>query len=265
MCKRFVISTISFILIIIFFSPVYAVGEKMPISVRIAVIDTGIKTNRLDGEKIHEGKNYITDGPTQDLDGHGTRIASIILGADNGELKLTGSAPEAYLVPLVYSSKLPSGVPVCGGVDMIAQCVRDAIDIYGCQIICISSGIIYDDEILREAVLYAEEMGVVVVSAVGNDNIRAPERIYYPAAYETVIGVGSVNSDGEVSSFSQQNTGVDLYALGEDVMAVSIKNAKFYENVNGTSYAAAYIAGTVARLFMENPELTPAEVRNMLY
>lgn len=264
MPARLIAFIIAVILMISRLSVYPAVGEVSP--VKIAVVDTGINTNRLDGARIFEGKNYIiADGSTQDLDGHGTRIASIILGADNGKIKLTGSAPKAYLVPLVYASKLLSGVPVRGGADMIAQCIRDAVDIYDCRVICVSSGIVYDDVILREAVLYAEKKGAVVVSAAGNDNIRAPERIYYPAEYQTVISVGSVNADGEISSFSQRSGKVDLYALGEDVSAVSVKNAKFYETVSGTSYAAAYIAGKAANLFMKNPGITPAEVRDILY
>jgi subtilisin family serine protease len=41
-----------------------------------------------------------------------------------------------------------------------------------------------------------EGKNVVVISSVGNSNRETPEALYYPAAYPTVIGVGSVNKRG---------------------------------------------------------------------
>ena len=207
MLKRIIASILFLILTAVSVLPAWATGEKSTApSVRIAVIDTGIAVSRLDSSKVLEGKNYITGGSTTDLVGHGTRIASIILGADDGKVKLEGSAPEALLVPLVYSTKLPSGVPIAGGAEMIAECIRDAVDVYDCKIICVSSGVIENNTALEEAVIYADKMGTVVIAAVGNDNIRATERIFYPAAYETVISVGSVDSDMRISDFSQLST-----------------------------------------------------------
>jgi len=63
--------------------PLSAVGmteEYDGSGVMIAVIDTGISTKHLDVDQVHEGKNYVfPDDDTQDLVGHGTHIAGIIL------------------------------------------------------------------------------------------------------------------------------------------------------------------------------------------
>ena len=52
--------------------------------IKIALIDSGIRESdpRIDKDKILEGKNYVFEGAgTNDLLGHGTAIASIVLGA----------------------------------------------------------------------------------------------------------------------------------------------------------------------------------------
>lgn len=98
------------------------------------------------------------------------------------------------------------------------------------------------NEELKKAVNYAEEKGVLIVSACGNDG----GDIYYPAAYNTVIGVGSHNENFEPSDFSCSGNGIDLLFSGENVKAVSIKNANDYELVTGTSYSAALITSTAA-------------------
>jgi len=135
--------------------------------VRVALIDTGVSLKYIDETHVSDGTNYVfPDGSTDDLIGHGTAIAGIILGSER--LGLKGIAPGAEIVPLVYYSRHISGVPANGGVDAICNAIYDAVDIYGCRIINISSGVLYDDENLRAAIAYAEEKNAVVISAVGN-------------------------------------------------------------------------------------------------
>jgi minor extracellular protease Epr len=111
----------------------------------------------------------------------------------------------AEIVPLVWITRYPNGVLANGGISALCSAVRDAVDVYGCRIINISSGVSIDDEALREAVEYAEEKGVIVISSAGNSNQYAPDEIFYPAAYETMVSVGSVNEEMHVSDFSQKN------------------------------------------------------------
>ncbi len=228
--------------------------------VKIAIIDTGISTERLDEARISEGRNYVSD-TDGDLVGHGTRIASLIIGAQNGELSIPDSAPNAELVPLTYYSKYPSGVPINGGVETIVRAIYDAVDEFSAKVILISSGVYESTEELETAVLYAEDKGVTVVSAVGNDG---DERLMYPAAYETVIGVGSVDPEGVRSDFSQRSAALTLVAPGEELRAVSIRSGRFFEAVSGTSFAAAYVAAASAVLLEAEPELTPSELRELL-
>lgn len=105
------------------------VAEKITISenspVRIAVIDTGFSTRAIAAEHIAEGKNYLDAlVSTEDTYGHGTAVASVILQY----------APEVQLVPLI-SSAYEDGHIRQVDADTLAQILRDAVDIYGCQVI----------------------------------------------------------------------------------------------------------------------------------
>lgn len=226
--------------------------------VRIAFIDSGIKPDNLhvDISKIMEGKNYVFEGAgTEDLIGHGTSVAEIILG---------GSSENVFLTPLVCFSKYPSGVSANSGVEGICRAIYDAIDVYDCQIINLSSGIDIESGILHDAVNYAEKMGVIVISAVGNDYHNAPERVFYPAAYETVVGVGSVNKDGEASAFSQRNFSVMVTAQGEDLELFPSEVEDKVTTINGTSYAAAYVTAFAGLMLSACPGMTPEEFRSIL-
>ncbi len=246
------------LLCLLFWQAAYAEGSE----VRIAVIDTGIAVDSFTPVNLIAGANYLspTTG-TNDLIGHGTAVAGIILGAEKVYIK--GVAPKAKLVPLVIATKTVDGEKLIGDSELLAQAIRDAIDLYDCQIINISAGALSTGEHLQSAVEYAEEKGVILISSVGNDNRYFPDNIYYPAAYETVLGVSALKRNGEVARFSQCNDSVFICAPGDRLKLASTTEGKTTFG-SGTSYATAYVSGAVALLLSEDPELTPEEVRHIL-
>ena len=222
------------IIIVAFISSICIVGckgeqEKVnPTEIRVAVIDTGISTKAIPEENISEGMNYVdTELSTEDTYGHGTAVASIILS----------EAPNAQLVPLV-SNVYEDGKIKQVKNDTLAEMIKDAIDIYDCQIINLSAGLILDKDSVRNAVEYAEEQGVLVVASAGNDYEENGAVKYYPAAYENVLAVGSLVKNGdEIASFSQRGDWVDTYIVGEEI---PIKTLSGNETTgDGTSYSAA--------------------------
>lgn len=248
------------ILIFILLITIFMTGAAYAAPVKIGVIDTGVtqKENIFDSSRILEGKNYVSEDGNRDKVGHGTRVASLILGTLDG--KIISPSGESQIVPFIYYSEYPSGVAINGGIEAICNAIYDAVDSYGCKIINISSGVPKGNEELKKAVNYAEEKGVLIVSACGNDG----GDIYYPAAYNTVIGVGSHNENFEPSDFSCNGNGIDLLFSGENVKAVSIKNANDYELVTGTSYSAALITSYAAAALEDYPELLPHQTRYFL-
>lgn len=229
--------------------------------VRITIIDTGISTLAIDKERVAEGKNYIqpTEG-TEDKIGHGTAIASLLLGRESRGL--VGASPKATLVPLVYCTLTEEGHIIKGDSTMLAQCIREAVDMFGCRVINLSAGVLEDTQELRKAISYAEERGAVIVSAVGNDNRKYPARIYYPAAYDTVLGVGALNEKGQVASYSQRNSSVALCAPGDNLWVARASGKMTH--VSGASYACAYVSAAAANLLSVYPSLTPKELRQIL-
>lgn len=233
-------------------------GEK----IRIAFLDSGISLKHIDSKSVAEGENFVfPEKDTDDRIGHGTATAGIVLGSY--ELSLSGLCPTAVAVPLVLYDAYPTGVTAPADVSVMARAIRAAVDDYDCRIINISMGTTNKSDELRAAVEYARGKGAIIVSAVGNAYETAPERVYYPAAYDGVIGVGA--ADGDIIASFSQRLNVDLLAPGVRLDTVTNKNAAKSEKKSGTSYACAYVSGSLAAIWSENPGLSADEVTKALY
>lgn len=229
-------------------------------AVRIAVIDTGISPAAIPAEHLEAGRNYIfPNRSTEDNTGHGTAVAGIITG--NQQDGVHGLGPRAKLVPLVYHTSIGGDYAVQGSLNMLAQIIRDAVDVDRARMINISSGAKSDSSALRDAVAWAERHGVLVVASAGNDG---DDTIYYPCAYATVICVGAVNEteDGP-ASFSNRYSGVNVLAPGIKLASLNLDG----ENVavTGTSFSTAWVSGAAATLLETAPTLTPYQIRQLLY
>lgn len=228
-------------------------------NVRVAVIDTGVSTAAISSNSLSEGKNYILPGEsTEDLVGHGTAIASIIVGSESA--KIPGVCPDAEIVPLVFYSMDASGKKVAGNLDMIAGMIVEAIDVFDCDIINISSYGMLEFKELEQAVAYAEEKGVLIVSAAGNEGTTSA---YYPGSYDSVLTVGTYAEDGtDAAYFSNRHQFVDVLAPGIDLPVADLTGAAATQT--GTSFSTAYISGLAAKLLTMNPDLNAAQLRQII-
>lgn len=226
--------------------------------VSIAIIDTGISSYVIDSGCILPGKNYLyPDRDTEDRLGHGTACAAFIAGS--GPARMDGNCPEAKLVPLVYTDADPeTGEKVMGTPELAAQAIIDAVDRFCCDIVLISSGTTENNESLHDAVKYALDKDVLVVSCAGNSGEISPEEVYYPGAYEEVLCVGSLDKEGNIASFSQNNEYVDIWETGTDLRLATLKGTKI--RGKGTSYSAAIAAGRAAEAMLQNPEMEIQEI-----
>lgn len=234
--------------------------KKNSDGVRIVLIDTGVSTVAISQKQILPGFNYVTNTQnTEDTIGHGTAVISIILGSELADV--LGVAPNARVIPLVVKHRSKDGSIVSIEASALAQVIYDAVDKYDADVINISIGVATETEELRKAIEYAEKRNVAVVASVGNGNKNGD--ILYPAVYPSVIGVGSVNKNNKVSSFSQKSQAVAIVARGEDYWMASRTGKKY--GAKGTSYATAFVSGAIALILEQNHNLTPREIREILY
>ncbi|MCP5029571.1 MAG: S8/S53 family peptidase [Actinomycetia bacterium] len=143
----------------------------------------------------------------------------------------------------------------------------------GADVIVVGVGTPIDDPIVRESVRLALGTGAIIVAPVG-DSARAegcpvsgyfePGEVLYPAAYPGVIGVGSLDSDGNEWVCSHQGDHVDLLAPGRDLIVGGLRNDSPWRLGTGSAYAAALVGGIAAALVAADGEPIPSEVMERL-
>jgi membrane-anchored mycosin MYCP len=228
--------------------------------VRVGVVDTGVDAGHpmLSGHVL-PGVDVVNGGGRADTDcvGHGTFVAGIIASRDFDGIGFSGVAPDATILPIRQAD-----ARVEGTIGSLAASIRAAVDA-GARVINVSVTAPRPSDLLAEAVRYAAEHDVVVVAAAGNEAQEGNAK-RYPAAYPGVIAVGAVGPDGQVSAFSQTDTGVSLVAPGVDVVGPGAGDDGLVVGEQGTSFAAPFVTGTVALVRAYRPELTAAQVKHRL-
>ncbi|MBD2291820.1 S8 family serine peptidase [Microcystis wesenbergii FACHB-1317] len=248
----------------------------------VAVLDTGVDRNHADlagniwtnaGEIANDGldndsNGYVDDvygwnfanGNNNTLDGnsHGTHVAGTIAAANNG-FGATGVAYNSRIMPVKVLSDSGSGT-----YSGVAQGIRYAVD-NGADVINMSLGGGSTDSAVQSALQYASSRGVIVVMAAGNEGAAQPG---YPASSATSWGlaVGAVDSSNQMASFSNRagsNSSMS-YVTAPGVQVYSTLPNGGYGFLSGTSMATPHVAGVVALMLSANPNLTDAQVRQII-
>ncbi|MBL1200740.1 MAG: S8 family serine peptidase [Nostoc sp. GBBB01] len=247
----------------------------------VAVIDTGVDRNHEDlrnniwtnANEIadngidDDGNGYVDDNygwnfsgnnnNTLDGNGHGTHVSGTIAG-ENNNYGVTGIAYNAKIMPVKVLNDSGSG-----SYNSIAQGVRYAVD-NGADVINLSLGGKYSNRTLESAIDYASSKGVIVVMAAGNDGESSPD---YPAryAYKSGIAVGAVDRNNNIADFSDRSGTSEIsYVTAPGVRVYSTVPNNQYAVYSGTSMAAPHVAGVVALMLSANPNLTDAQVRQIV-
>ncbi len=226
----------------------------------VAVIDSGIDSNHEDlrGKIAAGGYNfYHNNTNTTDYDGHGTNIAGVIAANSNNNIGITG-VTGSFNIKI-----LPIKISHTDGKSTVSDLIRamDYAISQNVDVINLSLGGAGSSRLENEAMQRAIQAGIPVVAAAGNDALLG-NPINYPASYNNVLSISAVDRYNNRARFSSYNKYVDLTAPGEDIYTIAPYNQ--YTQVNGTSYSAPIVAGTVAMMKAVQPDLTVSNITNIL-
>ncbi len=214
-------------------------------------------------ERIYGNNDVVGHDPS-----HGTHVSGIIAANRDNNIGIQGIAENAQIMAI-------RAVPDGDERDKdVANAIRYAVD-NGANIINMSFGKSYspDKEVVDEAIKYAESKGVLMVHAAGNSSKNIDKSDNFPtrnfndgksAGNWLEIGASSAgeNADfvGNFSNFGKKT--VDVFAPGVNIYSTTPGNT--YESFNGTSMASPATAGVAAMLMSYYPDLTAAQVRDIL-
>jgi hypothetical protein len=198
----------------------------------IGLVDGGVGTHpAFDGISVEQRGFAGSPRPS----GHGTAVASLLVGHTSA---FNGAAPgHALLVADIYC-----GSPANGSAVAIARALA-WLGARGVHVVNLSL-VGPPNPLLEAAVKGLLARGVIVVAAVGNDGPAAPPQ--YPASYPGVVAVTGVDSKGRVLTEAGRAAHLDFAAPGAD-LAAAVPGGH-WEAVRGTSFAAPFVAGSLARI-----------------
>jgi len=246
----------------------YETGDP---SVVVAIVDTGValdhrETNgrfrggydtvQLSATDFAQGVSLLGETgridtrPVDEYVGHGMACSGI-MGA-RGEQIPPGIGGNCWLLPIrVLGAARLTGKPQPVGLGALADIdlgVKICVDL-GARILNMSFGT--PDSAVEsgmprphaDVIQYAASRGCVLVAASGNSG---KDEKFWPAAFDEVIAVGSVDADGQPSHFTTSGQHVALCAPGERVATCALENR--YQYATGTSFAAPFVAAAAALL-----------------
>ena len=234
---------------------------------KVAVLDTGVDVNHPDlrpnlwrnpneiaGNGIDDDHNGVVDdvygadlvrdhGSGIDHNGHGTHVAGIIGARGNNKRGVAGLCWKTEIVSVRVLGDDGGGI-----ISDVASGIVYATEV-GAHVINASFTSPTPTEVVRRALDYAHDKGVLVVAAAGNDHLNIDRTPRYPAAepQSNVISVAASTESDRLARFSNYGpTNVDLAAPGEGI--VSTWPGGKYRTVSGTSMAAPFVSAAAAML-----------------
>lgn len=226
---------------------------------------TIVGDNYEDLNERHYGNNDVTGPDAQ----HGTHVAGIIAAARGNNIGMDGIADPVKVMVL---RAVPNGDERDKDV---ANAIYYAVD-NGAQIINMSFGKAYSPqkEAVDAAVRYAEEKGVLLVHAAGNDGKDIDVERNFPtkrfvsskntAKNWLEIGASGWGSNttfvADFSNYGRKT--VDVFAPGVDIYSTTPGND--YESLSGTSMAAPVTTGVAALIMAYYPEYSAEDVKKII-
>ena len=273
-------------------------------NVTVAVLDTGVNSQHADlvGKVVQNVRladtqslpgSFTYPAPLENLSntdllgGHGTFVSGVIAASGvSSSGRYAGVAPGARLLGL--SAGDINLINVLSGFDyLLAKRVQYNVRVVNCSF---SANTVFDvNDPVNVATKMLTDAGVNVVFSAGNTGSGNGTMNPYAVA-PWVIGVGATDATGKLASYSSRGNfgdalqhpslvapGTNIISLrsaptvtgvsgiaGADTQRLSTTEMLYYTTATGTSFSAPQVAGAVALMLEVNPNLTPAEVKDIL-
>jgi hypothetical protein len=227
--------------------------------VQVAVVDTGVMGS-------HEELLGRVNGADNDVQGHGTAVAGVIVAdPDNGK-GIVGVAPDASIVPIRAFAD--------DGTQSAAAIIQ-ALDLAGASGARVVNASFGTDPYQRKNVndfnaveaALARHPNTLYVAAAGNEDNDNDEHPVLPcnADAPNLICVGAYSQDRR--PWDETNFGadsVDIMAPGVSIRSSTLPFSASYGFFTGTSMSAGFVSGVAALLFAKVPRLTPEDAIALL-
>ena len=241
--------------------------------VTVAVIDEGVELGHPDLDLHPQSWNASTDAPDGSPTGnHGTACAGIAAARLDNAQGVAGLAGGVRVMAIATAT--------WADID-IAEGLYFAAD-NGARVVSMSFGVYpswnyWDFDLIRDALQYADDAGLVLVAASGNEDIAESR---FPGSDARTICVGGSNRDderkrnGDTSSESWWGA---CYGPDLDVVAPCLEipttdrlagdgydAGDYFDRFNGTSAATPHVAGLAGLILSLSPALSNVEVRAII-
>jgi subtilisin family serine protease len=234
-------------------TPEEAWGNSTGKGIKVAVVDSGIDASHPDLVGSVKGGVDVEVNPSgpefkpcsmTDMFGHGTACAGIIKGV----------APEVEL----YSVKV-LGPSLGGSGEAFIAGLRWAIE-NRMDVVNLSLGTSREEffAYLHELVDLAYFGRTILVAAA--NNVPPPS---FPSVFSSLISVGNLTSGDPLAFVYRYGERIEMAAPGSNVRVAWAGGG--YKTVTGTSFAAPQVSGIVALILSKHPDLTPFELKSVLY
>ena len=200
---------------------------------------------------------------------HGTKSAGLVGGRSDNIVGVASINWGTRILPL--QALFDQGY---GYSSDITAAIYYAVEM-GADVINMSLGGPSPDSFTLAAVRYAQQNDVIVVVSAGNCGLNqtdpncvgypSPGGMGYPARYPETIAVGATTSTDQRASFSSYGSELDIVAPGSGTIQTpswsTTNGTNLYSATSyGTSFSAPIVAGAVAMLKGEFPELSADEI-----
>ena len=225
--------------------------------IKIAILDSGVDFGSdIDIDPFHtislipgeeEMSPLFMDGT-----GHGNSVAGLIAAKDNNE-GITGVNPNAE----IYSIRVlddNNSSPISRVIEGIYMAIEADVNI-----INMSFGMDTYSAALEQAVRDAKKAGILVIASTGNTSNKC---VQYPAAFDEVMAVGSVDKNGDLAKSSAVGEQLEIVAPGELVRSTGIFEDELV--ASGTSLATPQVAAAASLIWEKDPSVSADFVRDLL-